>query len=191
MSLLSLQVEAGIFYAAFGLWLLVTFVVEPLYIGRGGRKERTQEDRGSAALIFLGTFVAIVVAFTLGGANVAPLPEWAFFGGILLMFIGIAIREWAITTLKGFFLFRVGALEDHKLVDTGPYRLVRHPGYSGAMVTFVGIGLATQSLVGVMLLFAISSLVYAYRIWVEEKALLKNLGEEYRAYMSRTKRLVT
>ena len=185
------MVELAVFYVAFGLWLFITFVIEPLIIRRGdGKERRTQEDRGSALLIFIGTFAAIVVAFSLGGANVTPLPDWTFLVGITLMAVGIAIREWAITTLRGFFLFRVGVLEDHKVVDAGPYKLVRHPGYAGAIVTFVGIGFAIQSLVGVLVLFVISGVVYGYRIVVEERALVRDLGAPYSEYMRRTKRLI-
>jgi protein-S-isoprenylcysteine O-methyltransferase Ste14 len=191
MSLLPQDLELAIFYVSFGAWLLINFVIEPLIIGKGGKKERrTQEDRGSALLIFLGVFSAIVVAFGLGGANVTPLPGWTFFVGIPLMFIGIAIREWAIMTMKGFFLFRVGVLKDHKVVDRGPYRLIRHPGYSGTIITMLGIGLAIQSLVGVLILLVISGVVYGYRIWVEEKALVKGLGDQYVEYMHRTKRII-
>jgi protein-S-isoprenylcysteine O-methyltransferase Ste14 len=191
LSLLPSEIEVGIFYVAFGAWLLITFVVEPLLIRRGGRQERrTKEDRGSAAAIFLGTFSAIVVAFSLGGANITPLPEWAFFVGIALMLVGVVIREWAIATLGGFFLFSVGVLQNHHVVDTGPYRLVRHPGYSGTIVTFAGIGLAIQSILGVLVLLVICGVVYSYRISIEERALTKDLGEPYVEYMKRTKRLI-
>jgi protein-S-isoprenylcysteine O-methyltransferase Ste14 len=191
VSLLPPEVEAAIFYAVFGVWLLITFVIEPLIIRGGAKKERrTQEDRGSALLIFLGTFAAIVVAFSLGGANVTPLPEWTFLVGIALMIVGISFREWAIVTLRGFFLFRVGVLKDQKVVDVGPYRLIRHPGYGGSIITFVGIGLAIQSLVGVLILALVSGVVYGYRIVVEEKALARDLGEPYVEYMRKTKRLV-
>ncbi|MDA4124016.1 MAG: isoprenylcysteine carboxylmethyltransferase family protein [Thaumarchaeota archaeon] len=191
MSLLHPAIELAVFYVVFGLWLLITFIVEPLIIGRGGRRERrTQEDRGSALLIFIGTFAAIVVAFSLGGANVTLLPDWTFLVGITLMFVGIVIREWAIMTLREFFLFRVGVLKDHKVVDSGPYKLVRHPGYGGAIATFVGIGFATQSLVGVLVLFVISGVVYGYRIVVEERALVRDLDGPYSEYMRRTKRLI-
>ena len=191
MSLLPSEVETAIFYAVFGIWLLITFVIEPL-ITRGGTKKerRTLEDSGSALLIFLGTFSAIVVAFSLGGANVTPLPEWTFLVGISLMIVGMGFREWAILTLRESFLFRVGVLKDQKVVDVGPYRLIRHPGYGGSIVTFVGIGLAIQSLAGVLILALISGVVYGYRIMVEERALARDLGEPYVEYMRRTKRLV-
>jgi len=75
-------------------------------------------------------------------------------------------------------------------VETGPYRLVRHPSYSGAIVTMIGIGLAIQSLAGLLILLVLSGVAYAYRIRVEEEALQKDLGEQYSSYMRRTKRLI-
>ena len=118
------------------------------------------------------------------------LPEWTFFIGIALMSLGMLIRGWAIRTLKGYFLFAVGVREDQKVVEAGPYRLVRHPAYSGAILCFVGIGLAVQSLAGLILLLLVSIAAYAYRMSVEDRALLKGIGEPYAAYMSRTKRLI-
>ena len=57
------------------------------------------------------------------------------------------------------------------------------------MLTILGLGVALRSWVGVIVLVALFSLGYGYRIRVEERALLKELGEEYALYMKRTKRL--
>lgn len=191
MSILPTEAEPAIFYAAFLFWLLFTFVIERLLRGPSpGGTEKTQEDRGSGLVIYLSIFAAIVVAFSLGGANVTPLPEWAFVLGIPLMLLGMLVRGWAIRTLKDFFLFKVGVREDQKVVEAGPYRMVRHPAYSGAILSMVGIGLAVQSLAGLLVLLLLSAIAYGYRIRVEERALLKDFGEPYAAYMRRTKRLV-
>ena len=191
MSLLPPDVEQAVFLAVFLFWLLFTFVIERFLRGRGSFSgERTREDRGSALAIYFSTFASIDIAFSLGGANFMLLPEWTFFIGIALMSLGMLIRGWAIRTLKGYFLFTVGVREDQKVVEAGPYRLVRHPAYSGAILCFVGIGLAVQSLAGLILLLLVSIAAYAYRMSVEERALLKGIGEPYAAYMSRTKRLI-
>ena len=191
MSLLPPEVEVEVFYAAFGFWLVFTFVFERMLRGGGTHAAaRTREDRGSAVAIFLTTFAAVVVGFALAGANVTPLPEWTLFVGIPFMFLGMLLRGWAVRTLKGFFLFTVGVREDQQVVEAGPYRLVRHPAYAGAILTFVGIGLAIQSLAAALLLLLLSCLVYWYRIKVEEAALARDLGEPYVEYMSRTKRLI-
>jgi protein-S-isoprenylcysteine O-methyltransferase Ste14 len=184
-------IEQVIFYAVFIIWLVFTFLLEPIITGKESRRTaRTREDRGSLLLIYFSVFVSIIVAFGFAGAGITPLPSWLFIVGILLMLFGIFVREWAVTTLKGYYSPRVSVFEGHKVIDKGPYRLVRHPGYAGSILTMVGIGLAVQSSAAVLLLLVFCGIAYGYRIHVEETALLKELGEEYSKYMSRTKRLI-
>ena len=188
---LSLSIEQVVFYVVFIIWLVFTFLIERMIIGkRSARPTRTQDDKGSFLLIYFSVFVAIIVAFEFAGAQVMPLPDWLFSVGIFLMLFGIFVREWAILTLRGYFLFRVGVLENHKVIGSGPYRLVRHPGYAGSILTMVGIGLAVESLAALIILCLLCGIAYGYRIHLEEATLLKELGEEYSKYMSRTKRLI-
>ena len=184
-------IEQVIFYAVFIIWLVFTFLIERIIVGKeSGRTARTREDRGSALLIYFSIFVSIIVAFGFAGAGITPLPDWLFIVGILLMLFGIFIREWAVITLKGFYSFRVSVFEGQKVIDKGPYHFVRHPGYAGSILTMVGIGLAVQSLAAALILSLFCGIAYGYRIHVEETALLKELGEGYSKYMSRTKRLI-
>ena len=118
------------------------------------------------------------------------LPDWAFYPGIFLMFLGILVRQWAIAVLGRFFSLTVRVAEDHRVVEKGPYRLVRHPSYTGVLITFIGLALAVQSLGALLVLLGVFSVSYGYRMRVEEKALLSELGEDYANYMKRTKRLI-
>jgi protein-S-isoprenylcysteine O-methyltransferase Ste14 len=180
-----------VFYVAFTVWLVLTLLIEPVIIrSKGTKTAKTREDKGSGLLIYLSLFVSIIVAFQFAGANIMPLPDWVFIVGICLMMLGIFVREWAVTTLRGFFLFTVGVRQNHKVIENGPYRLVRHPAYSGSILTMIGLGLATQSAVAVLILAVVCGIAYGYRIHVEEPALVKELGGEYVQYMSRTKRLI-
>jgi protein-S-isoprenylcysteine O-methyltransferase Ste14 len=120
----------------------------------------------------------------------AILPDWLFYLGIGAMVAGMAVREWAVLTLRGYFFFMVRVRKDHKVIDVGPYRSIRHPAYSGSMLTIVGLGLALRSVAGVVVLAVLFSLAYGYRIRVEEKTLLLELGDAYAEYMKRTKRVV-
>ena len=191
MTFISATLTQVVFYAAFAIWLAFTFLIEPVITRSTSTKmAKTREDRGSALLIYLSVFVAIITAFQFAGAGTVPLPEWVFIAGICLMMLGIFVREWAVTTLRGFFLFTVGVRQDQKVIKNGPYRLVRHPAYSGSILTMVGLGLATQSAVAVLIMAVVCGIAYGYRIHVEEPALEKDLGEEYLQYMSRTKRLI-
>jgi len=118
------------------------------------------------------------------------LPDWVFYPGIFLMLLGVVIRQWAIAVLGRFFSFHVRVVEDHRVVDKGPYRLVRHPSYTGVLITFIGLSLAVQSLGALLVLLAVFIVSYGYRMKVEEKTLLTELGDNYVDYMKRTKRII-
>jgi protein-S-isoprenylcysteine O-methyltransferase len=78
----------------------------------------------------------------------------------------------------------------HRLVDTGVYRHVRHPSYLGACIAYLGFGLGLGSYLSAAAVLGMVLIGYAYRIHVEEKALLESLGDEYAAYRRRTSRLI-
>jgi len=149
---------------------------------------RVKRDRGSRALILLTVGGSLIIALYFGYGGFERLPDWLFYPGIFLMLLGVALRQWAIAVLGRFFSLNVQVVEDHQVVDKGPYRLVRHPSYTGLLITFIGISLAVQSLGALLVLLAVFTVSFGYRIRVEEKTLLSELGESYASYMKRTKR---
>ena len=149
-----------------------------------------RRDRGSGALVILTVFISISIAFAFGYAGVGMLPDWVFYLGIFLMLLGVLVRQYAIAILGRFFSLTVQIAEDHKVVEKGPYRLVRHPSYTGVLITFIGLGLAVQSWGALLVLLGVFSVSFGYRMWVEERTLLSELGEDYASYMKRTKRLI-
>src|SRR5256712_3450603 len=180
-----------LFDTAYFVWIaseLFGAVLVPRLRRRGAT--RVRRDRGSGALIIFTVFVSIILAFSFGYAGIGMLPDWAFYLGIFLMFLGILVRQWAIAVLGRFFSLTVRVAEDHRVVERGPYRLVRHPSYTGVLITFIGLALAVQSLGALLVLLGVFSISYGYRMRVEEKALLSELGQDYANYMKRTKRLI-
>ena len=149
-----------------------------------------RRDRGSAALIILTVWISLGIALSFGYGGVLRLPDWVFYPGIVLMLLGIGIRQWAIAVLGRFFSLNVRVVEDHKVVDKGPYRLVRHPSYTGVLIAFIGLSLAVQSLGALLVLLAVFTVSFGYRMRVEEKTLLSELGDSYANYMKRTKRII-
>jgi protein-S-isoprenylcysteine O-methyltransferase len=79
---------------------------------------------------------------------------------------------------------------DHRLVTTGPYRHLRHPSYTGALVAALGFGLALGHWTSALVLVLGWSAGIAYRIRVEETALRDTFGASYDEYASRTRRLI-
>ncbi|TMI69834.1 isoprenylcysteine carboxylmethyltransferase family protein [Candidatus Bathyarchaeota archaeon] len=136
-----------LFDTAYFVWIvseLFGAVLVPRLRRRGGAT-RVKRDRGSGALIIFTVLVSIIIALSLGYAGVGPLPDWVFYPGIFLMLLGVLVRQWAIAVLGRFFSLTVRVAEDHRVVEQGPYRLVRHPSYTGVLITFIGLALAVQS----------------------------------------------
>jgi protein-S-isoprenylcysteine O-methyltransferase Ste14 len=173
------------------LWVVSEIVggwIIPSLRRRGTKIER--RDRGSGLLIIGGVLLSIVIAFLFASSGIAMLPGWVSYVGIALMIVGIVVRQWSIAVLGRYFSPTVGVQEGQTVVKTGPYRLVRHPSYTGALLIIVGIGLSLQSWGAVLVLLVISGLTYGYRIHREEKVLVSELGEEYIRYMKTTKRII-
>jgi protein-S-isoprenylcysteine O-methyltransferase len=123
------------------------------------------------------------------GWGLVPGEGWRW-AGLALMAGGEALRIWAIGTLGRFFTPVVRTQAGQGVVRRGPYRLLRHPSYTGTFCTLVGVGLAVGCGGGADLLLALPLPAYLYRIHVEERALLAALGAEYAAYMRATWRVV-
>ncbi len=137
-----------------------------------------------AAAINLGFRAAHLHATILGGG-------WApVVAGACVLAAGVALRTWAILTLGRLFKFVVVMQAGHRVVASGPYRLLRHPSYTGGLVAFLGVGIALDSWLSIVALVLIPLLAILIRIRVEEAELAKALGPDYTRYAGRTRRLV-
>jgi len=150
-------------------------------------------DRNSLRLIWLANTVgiagAIFAVYKLQGWML-PLRVWVLLAALILFVAGVIIRVYSIVYLGKFFTTNVAITVDHKLIDTGPYKLIRHPAYTGAMMTFFGFGLFFCNAASLLFMIVPVYAAFLWRIHVEEQALLGAFGEKYKEYMKRTKRLV-
>jgi protein-S-isoprenylcysteine O-methyltransferase Ste14 len=172
------------------VWLMILMEI---YASRLSRLEARTDDRGSLFAVWLLVAVGYGAAFSMwsGGAPAGPrLGVWALWVGAAVAAAGMALRVWSIATLGRYFTYVVKVSPDQKVVDAGPYRLIRHPSYAGALLTGVGIGLSLRLGAAPLIIGATSLAGYWIRMAVEERALAGGIGEAYRAYMGRTKRLI-
>jgi protein-S-isoprenylcysteine O-methyltransferase len=175
----------------------IIFLVSEFGLGafkRAHSGESRVADRGSLALIWLVISFSMFLAYSLKHAvaqySFQSFAQPASAIGAASFAAGLAIRWYAIIYLGRFFTVDVAIASDHKLIDGGPYRYVRHPSYSGALLAFLGLGLFTGNWVSMALVVVPIFAVFLWRIHVEEAALLLGLGDQYRSYMDRTKRLI-
>ena len=160
-------------------------------IRRGAtRVQRRKGNAVSNVMVYVAWMVVLTASAILGKDDIAFLPDWVYLIGIALMFGGIVFRQWAIAVLGRYFSGMIGVQKEQKVVDTGPYHLIRHPSYTGALIFYVGMGLAVQSWAAVLVAVIVFGAVYGYRIFVEEKVLINELGNNYVDYKKRTKRII-
>jgi protein-S-isoprenylcysteine O-methyltransferase len=163
-------------------------------VKRANSKESRLFDRGSLTLLWIVIMVSVTFAFSvsysLPEAGLGELTQPARLLGTVLFTAGLIIRWYAIIYLGRFFTVDVAIAKDHRLIDAGPYRLVRHPSYTGALMAFLGLGLSIGNWASLVTLTVPTFVVFLWRMRVEESALLQGLGIQYRDYMHRTKRLI-
>lgn len=118
-----------------------------------------------------------------------PYRRTFYFVGLGLFVIGIFLRWYSISYLGRYFTVDVAIADEHRVIDTGPYRLIRHPSYTGALLAFIGFGLCIGNWMSILCVLPVVA-AFMWRIHVEEGALIDALGENYLSYMRRSKRLL-
>lgn len=114
----------------------------------------------------------------------------AFAAGMVIMVTGVVLRGWSFFALGRYFTAVIKVSPDQPVVTKGPYRLLRHPSYAGGLLAEVGIAVAAANWVSVAVFVIAWVAVIAWRIHIEETALLSALGDKYRSYASHRRRLI-
>jgi protein-S-isoprenylcysteine O-methyltransferase Ste14 len=160
----------------------------------GPHPHASQFDRTSLLVVqgsaIAGVGGAVLLAKRAPGAAIAGARWPLFVAGLVLMCAGIAIRQWAVATLGRFFTIDVRVQPGQTVVEDGPYRWVRHPSYTGLILTFAGLGLSLGNWASLLVAAVVPAAGLVYRIRFEERALLDGLGEPYRRYAEGRARLL-
>jgi protein-S-isoprenylcysteine O-methyltransferase Ste14 len=180
------------------LLLLIIFLVTERTIRQGAEAldtARGQADAGSSVSIFVAyglSITAVVLApfFNARGIGQIALPDWVAWLGVALMAVGIALRIWANRVLGAYYTRTLRIQSGQRVVREGPYRLIRHPGYAGALLMWLGAILATRNWITLVAVGVSVISVYLYRIATEERMLASALGGDYQSYMADTKRVI-
>ena len=138
----------------------------------------------AAAFAVLGTAPHAVPGAEIGHSATV------FAVGMVLLVAGIALRLWSFLALGQYFTFTVKVSPDQPVVTSGPYHVLRHPGYAGGLLAIAAIGLLNGNWISTATLVLMFAGMIIWRIRTEEHALLAALDGRYRAYAAHHKRLV-
>jgi protein-S-isoprenylcysteine O-methyltransferase Ste14 len=157
------------------------------------RPGATRTNFGAEAL-FRAMFFGGILLFPIGHAA-APAATigggpWIFTLGALVGWLGLLLRWWSFATLGRYFTVVLKTSEDQPVVDRGPYRVLRHPSYSGLLLAFVGYGLMDGNWLSTTCSVVIVLTALVYRIGIEERSLTAALGARYRDFASSRARLI-
>jgi protein-S-isoprenylcysteine O-methyltransferase Ste14 len=180
--------------ALFWSAVVIRMVVEFANAARQPSGEAALPERNTHGAIWgfalLCTFAAFPIGFRLSALAMPGDGRAYVVAGVALMVLGTGFRQWAVHTLGRFFTFQLTVRTDQKVVDSGPYRMLRHPSYTGMLVTALGTGVAIGNWLSVALTFVPYTVSLVRRIRVEEAMLRQGLGSDYEHFAARRKRLL-
>ena len=177
------------------LLLGAIYGLSELYLAVTRRSHTQAVSHGRRSLVLLWTVIVIslwlgIQMMWLSPSTAVPFPAGLYIFGFILFLAGLALRWYSIGYLGRYFTVDVSISTAHKLIDSGPYRYIRHPSYTGALLAFVGLGFCFGNWLTVFFLTVPIVAAFLWRINIEERALIDALGQDYRSYIQRTKRLI-
>jgi protein-S-isoprenylcysteine O-methyltransferase Ste14 len=182
------------FNGSFALLIAVEILIM-IYTMFGNKKsvKKHKSDKGTIFIVLL-TFLGSIFLSVFFRSNGIPklisgllLPHIFCMIGILLIFLGIVIRCTAVLTLKYAFTFNVQTTDQQHLIQTGLYKIVRNPAYSGSILSLLGVVLAYRNLISLIVVIILSFVGYGIRIKTEEKTLRTQFKNEFETYCKKTK----
>jgi len=179
-----------IFISALWIAFEISLVIRDRLQGKG----RTDKDQGTRYINFIAITVAMIAAGRLDGISKFWFPGGrtlaVFWLGFAILLSGALLRVWSIVVLGSSFRTTVEVSDNQHVVQRGPYKIVRHPSYSGALLMCCGYGIAEQNWLSLAIAIGLPLIAFLYRISVEETALVSGIGPEYQEYQKHTKKLI-
>lgn len=148
-----------------------------------------------------GYSVVVIIMMSLL-STIVPIVDWAYFSnpsesntiatiaGFIIICFGIILRNYSIKILGKHFTPTIQLQKNHQLITSGPYSIIRHPSYTGALLALLGSAIWFNSIIGAIVVIVAMMIAYSIRINAEEKALKNLFGHIYTDYQKGTKKLI-
>jgi protein-S-isoprenylcysteine O-methyltransferase Ste14 len=164
-------------------------LVQAFHMRRGAKLVNVRGE-----VVFRAMFLGAILLWPIGRA-VIPAADigggaWLFTLGTLIGWLGLLLRWWSFASLGKYFTVTVRTSEDQLVVERGPYRVLRHPGYTGLLLTFAGGGLIADNWVSAVGAVGVLLIALIYRLRIEERALNDALADRYQQFAASRARLI-
>jgi protein-S-isoprenylcysteine O-methyltransferase Ste14 len=178
-----------------GYYILVGFSLMEgrLRVGDEAKSfESGKFDQRTTRILGFAYFVSVLfllASWVLNYFKIGTFSSWVGWLGIMIALTGLSLRWWANRTLGAFYTRTLKVAENQTIIQEGPYRFIRHPGYLGMILLWTGIATATANWIVMLVVLIVTFCAYVYRIRNEEKMLLST-NINYAEYRSHTWRLI-
>ena len=171
-------------------WFLTEFLYKNIL--KSGKEDQKNKDKSTLNILWLAIPFSIMSSIFISyNTHFTIVDEtWILYLGELLIVIGILFRYMIIRSLGKYFTVDVTIRQDHKIKKEGFYKYLRHPSYAFSLLTSLGLGLYLNNWLSLIFAFVPPFLAFAYRINIEEQALVEQFGDEYLEYRKSTKKLI-
>ncbi len=159
---------------------------------RSGKSDKKYSDKNTENYLWVSIIFSITIGVFVSANFAHPLipGELLSLIGVIIIIIGMIIRFAAIKQLGRFFTVNVTIRDDHKLIQSGFYKYLRHPSYTGSLLSFLGFGLSLNNWLSLMIIFLPTLFAFIYRMRIEENVLAEQFGKQYLEYINKTKRII-
>jgi protein-S-isoprenylcysteine O-methyltransferase Ste14 len=162
-------------------------------IKRSGKDTSLRKDKASLDILWIIIMLSIAAGIYVGMNGIGFISatgRWLPYIGISLIIAGLVLRWSAVLSLRRYFTVDVAIVKEHKIIDVGLYRFIRHPSYTGSLLSFLGLGISFSNYLTPIIIFLPTLFAFLYRMKIEEDALIEAFGDSYRSYMTKTRRLI-
>ena len=180
----------NIYQLIYLFWFLSEIILNRLV--RSGKTDKKSTDKNTEIYLWVTIIVSITISVFISLNYTLPIllnGQLALIGTIIII-IGIIIRFIAIKQLGRFFTVNVTIRDEHKLIQSGFYKYLRHPSYTGSLLSFFGFGLSLNNWLSLVIVFLPILFAFIYRMNIEENVLSEQFGKQYQEYISKTKRII-
>jgi len=186
-SVASIRAITGYVWLGFlAIWLMSAFAVKRTVVRQSGKARFWY-----VFVLIVGLYLIFSDQWRLPGLNRGAFPVCAQLAwiGFFLVCLGLAFAVWARVILGGNWSGSVTIKEDHTLVQSGPYRIVRHPIYTGILLALFGGAVQSGYLRGF-----VGVLICGFGFWIksqlEEQFMVQQFGNQYLLYRQRVRALI-
>ncbi len=177
-----------VFWATVGATGVYDLVISVSH--RVDRNDAPDHSQVPLTLAVAGGLIGGLIATRVSALDMPGPSWWPVALGLGVAIAGFALRIWAVRSLGRYFTKDLVVVRDQPVVESGPYRFVRHPSYTGLLAVFLGIGIMLGNYLALAICFGAPAIAFVWRIGVEERMLRRELGAPYEAYAAARKRLV-